>query len=745
MLIVHKVVEYLEGRRKNSFSLDIAKHNAKKTVLVPLLLVSERWRTAALESICDNCEISFDYARRAVEMDLPAWPADFSYPGFRKARHVKRVVVKVGFWRDMCDDTFTKTIVRPQYEGVAFPSANSLEIEMRQADNITYGYDYKAPTSQVKVVGLAHSLLQLVPAATGVVVKFISANSTVPDYMKLYGTLISELYQGRVNAIRIDSKLPGAPLVLNLSSTPGLTSIAHGPNVASASFACLAYLNAKTLKSTRINITTEADWRGFIYGGTTTPAIYTSLAELYLVINDTSYQMTWTAIEDIAPFPALNVLSVDGGYPFDDDLLFRDNGATLQYLHLPFSAIARNGLGRFNVLKRSGVTKMSRVSTGYVSDLDKSFMTVHPDVPISRQVRHMLEVAAQLKYATDTPGGLIFHALCAIPNMAVLQHLEFGQLWCAVDDIIKLLVVLPNLVSLSCGVCKLQAALEAIPVSERPSRLRAQYYPLSRNFRTLHVAYPSDTTTAEEIAYAAIVIAVLCPNFVQMDLPPEQRREFGREIAWAMNERNQEASVYIGNLDDRVTDELIWELMVQAGPVVNVHLPKDRVTQSTQGYGFCEFQSAEDADYAVKVMNMVKLYGKPMRVNKSANDRRLMDVGAKLFIGNLDPDVDEKLLFDTFAAFGPVVQNPKIARDASSGNSKGFAFVAYATFEAADAAIEAMNGQYLANKPVSVNYAFKKDAKGERHGSAAERLLAAQARKNDPTSVPPSTSAPGGW
>ncbi|KAJ2742977.1 Spliceosome-associated protein 49 [Coemansia sp. BCRC 34301] len=200
------------------------------------------------------------------------------------------------------------------------------------------------------------------------------------------------------------------------------------------------------------------------------------------------------------------------------------------------------------------------------------------------------------------------------------------------------------------------------------------------------------------------------------------------------SERNQEASVYIGNLDDRVTDELIWELMVQAGPVVNVHLPKDRVTQSSQGYGFCEFQTAEDADYAVKIMNMVKVFGKPLRVNKSAHDRRALDVGAKLFIGNLDPEIDEKVLFDTFAAFGPMVQNPKVARDSVSSNSRGFAFVAYASFEAADAAVEAMDGQYLAGKPVAVNYAFKKDAKGERHGSAAERLLAAQARKNDPAS-----------
>lgn len=65
-------------------------------------------------------------------------------------------------------------------------------------------------------------------------------------------------------------------------------------------------------------------------------------------------------------------------------------------------------------------------------------------------------------------------------------------------------------------------------------------------------------------------------------------------------------------------------------------------------------------------------------------------------------------------------------RDPETGNSKGFAFINFASFDASDASIEAMNGQYLCNRPISVSYAFKRDAKGERHGSAAERLLAAQ-------------------
>lgn len=42
-----------------------------------------------------------------------------------------------------------------------------------------------------------------------------------------------------------------------------------------------------------------------------------------------------------------------------------------------------------------------------------------------------------------------------------------------------------------------------------------------------------------------------------------------------------------------------------------------------------------------------------------------------------------------------------------------------------------MNGQFLMNKAITVQYAFKKEGKGERHGTPAERLLAAQARKNN--------------
>eukprot|EP01054_Gregarina_sp_Poly1_P010787 Gregarina_sp_Poly_1__10786@NODE_829_length_6100_cov_40_875849_g600_i0_p6_GENE_NODE_829_length_6100_cov_40_875849_g600_i0NODE_829_length_6100_cov_40_875849_g600_i0_p6_ORF_typecomplete_len111_score10_03RRM_1/PF00076_22/8e08OB_RNB/PF08206_11/0_18RRM_5/PF13893_6/0_14_NODE_829_length_6100_cov_40_875849_g600_i0388720 len=64
-------------------------------------------------------------------------------------------------------------------------------------------------------------------------------------------------------------------------------------------------------------------------------------------------------------------------------------------------------------------------------------------------------------------------------------------------------------------------------------------------------------------------------------------------------------------------------------------------------------------------------------------------------------------------------------RDPETGQSRGFGFVSYDSFDASDVALYSMNGQFLWNRPVHVSYAYKKDTKGERHGSAAERLIAA--------------------
>ncbi len=195
--------------------------------------------------------------------------------------------------------------------------------------------------------------------------------------------------------------------------------------------------------------------------------------------------------------------------------------------------------------------------------------------------------------------------------------------------------------------------------------------------------------------------------------------------------------------------------MLNAGRVRNVNMPVDRVNSQHQGFGFVEFHTEAEADYAPKIMNNVALYGSRIRVNKaSADKQRNVEIGAELFIGSLDGMIDEKTLYDTFSQFGPLVNAPKIARDETQ-LSKGYGFISFGDFESSDAAIASMHGQYMMNKQITVQYAYKKDGKGERHGDEAERMLAKQAKAHGVApavqplpahlfQLPPSASAPNG-
>ena len=63
-------------------------------------------------------------------------------------------------------------------------------------------------------------------------------------------------------------------------------------------------------------------------------------------------------------------------------------------------------------------------------------------------------------------------------------------------------------------------------------------------------------------------------------------------------------------------------------------------------------------------------------------------------------------------------------RDPDTGNSKGYAFINFASFDASDAAIEAMNGQYLCNRSISISYAFKKYSKGMNYVVVCVKMVA---------------------
>jgi polyadenylate-binding protein len=169
------------------------------------------------------------------------------------------------------------------------------------------------------------------------------------------------------------------------------------------------------------------------------------------------------------------------------------------------------------------------------------------------------------------------------------------------------------------------------------------------------------------------------------------------------------ASLYVGDLAPDVNEGLLFEIFNAVGPVASIRVCRDAVTRRSLGYAYVNYHQLSDAERALDTMNFSMIKSRPCRIMWSQRDPSLRRSGVgNIFVKNLHVSIDNKQLYDTFSLFGNIL-SCKVVTDRETGDSKGYGYVHYETAEAANAAIEKLDGMLIDGQEVQVGHFVRRN------------------------------------
>nr|XP_060626496.1 splicing regulator RBM11 isoform X2 [Anolis sagrei ordinatus] len=99
-------------------------------------------------------------------------------------------------------------------------------------------------------------------------------------------------------------------------------------------------------------------------------------------------------------------------------------------------------------------------------------------------------------------------------------------------------------------------------------------------------------------------------------------------------------TLFVGNLESRVHEEILYELFLQAGPITNVTVCKDK-DGKPKAFGFVCFKHTESVPYAIGLLNGIRLYGRPIKLQYRFGSSHPLDLNSSC--ENMDSDVQSTI------------------------------------------------------------------------------------------------------
>lgn len=98
----------------------------------------------------------------------------------------------------------------------------------------------------------------------------------------------------------------------------------------------------------------------------------------------------------------------------------------------------------------------------------------------------------------------------------------------------------------------------------------------------------------------------------------ERNRAFeAKQAALATDVALKPLKVYVGSLHFSVTEDALRSIFSPFGPILDVKIHREPVTQQSRGFGFVTFASERDGKRALTELNGLEVMGRPIKVGES--------------------------------------------------------------------------------------------------------------------------------
>ncbi|KAH0471662.1 MAG: uncharacterized protein KVP18_004271 [Porospora cf. gigantea A] len=174
--------------------------------------------------------------------------------------------------------------------------------------------------------------------------------------------------------------------------------------------------------------------------------------------------------------------------------------------------------------------------------------------------------------------------------------------------------------------------------------------------------------------------------------------QLNRPVSTSESSTIDERKFFVGGIPADAWDRDLEDLFREFGDVDNVKIIVDPRTQRHRGFGFVEMKTAEAAASVLR-QDRHSIRGRPVQVRRMEHEG--VSLARKIFVGGINPVLEESTLESYFSRFGPVEQTT-IVRDAVTGRAKGFGFVVFSTDEAARAVLQSRVHMVTANDKVDI-------------------------------------------